>query len=236
MRKSINNCHQSKQRIDLAIVFGSRTTLAKHILSAKWSRQHNLLLVARDQRETEYLASSFPAAGVLSCWLPKNEWKWPKTCGCVKIFLCAFGLIHPATPDWHTHCETMRRDIKVLVGILQKYQAQVIKLVFVSSVLALVPKPGRTYYAGWKCLAEAVISRLANHDKVSLSVLYPGRLVSRKTILNPLSFCHTTYDRFARRLTRIADSSVKHRKIVGLDARLVLILRGIKLFIHAIFK
>jgi len=258
---------------DLVVVFGPRTTLAKHILSTSWAGQKNLLLVARDKEEARRLGSSFPAAEILACWLPEYEWKWPEAYGCITVFLCAFAVIHPVTPDWSSHCEATRRDIEILAHILQKFRRQVIKLIFISSVLALAlptyPRlrggklapeksgagtslplrkqgPERTYYVGWKCLAESMIrDLLTNQDRVSLSVLYPGRLVSQKSLLSPLSFLHTTYRRFAQRLVRIANSCPRpsqrgaactpHREIVGLDARILLALKAFGLLIRAVF-
>ena len=233
-------------RANLVIVFGPRTTLAKHVLSTSWAGQKNLLLVARDKEEARWLGSSFPAAEILACWLPEHEWKWPETYGCITILLCAFAVIHPVTPDWSSHCEATRRDIEILAHILQKFRRQVIKLVFISSVLALAPKPQRTYYVGFKCLAEAMIrDLLTNQEGVSLSVLYPGRLVSQKSLLSPLSFFHTTYRRFAQRLVRVANSCPRssqrggagtpHREIVGLDARILLVLKAFGLLLRAVF-
>jgi len=249
---------------NLVVVFGPRTTLAKHILSTSWAGQNNLLLVARDKEEARWLGSSFPAAEILACWLPEHEWKWPEAYGCITVLLCAFAVIHPVTPDWSSHCEATRRDIEILAHILQKFRGQVIKLVFISSVLALalptyagtsLPPyllsqkargPERSYYVGWKCLAEAMIrDLLPNQDRVSLSVLYPGRLVSQKSLLSPLSFLHTTYRRFAQRLVRITNSCPRpsqrggacmpHREIVGLDARILLVLKAFGLLMRAVF-
>ena len=231
---------------DLVVVFGPCTTLAKHILSTSWAGQKNLLLVARDKEEARRLGSSFPAAEILACWLPEHKWKWPDAYGCITVLLCAFAVIHPVTPDWSSHCEATRRDIEILAHVLRKFRGQVIKLVFVSSVLALAPKPERTYYVGWKCLAESMIrDLLTNQERASLSVLYPGRLASQKNLLSPLSFLHTTYRRFAQRLVRIANSCPRpsqrggackpHREIVGLDARILLALKAFGLLIRAVF-
>jgi len=221
---------------DLVVVFGPRTTLAKHILSTTWAKKHNLLLVARDEEDAISLGLDFSEAQILTCWLPENEWKWPDTCNGITIFLCAFGVIHPVPPDWPSHCEVMNRDIDVLARVLRKFRGQMIRLVFVSSVLALAPRPQRSYYVGWKCLSEAIIRDLhAKQKGLFLSVVYPGRLVSRKSVLSPLSFFHTTYERFAQRLTRIADTWTGSREIVGLDARILLILRAFGLFMRAVF-
>ena len=241
---------------DLVVVFGPCTTLAKHVLSTRWAGQKNLLLVARDKQEARWLGSSFPAAEILACWLPEREWQWPvrhRRNGCITVLLCAFSVIHPVTPDWSSHCEATRRDIEILARLLQKFRGQVIKLVFISSVLAISPAtcgqglapgtgpgvnqlPQRTYYVGFKCLAEAMITDLlTNQEGASLSVLYPGRLVSQKSLLSPLSFLHTTYRRFAQRLVRIANSCTPHREIVGLDARILLALKALGLLIRAVF-
>jgi len=253
---------------DLMVVFGPCTTLAKHVLSTERAGQKNLLLVARDKKEAKQLSASFPAAEILACWLPERQWKWPVTSGCITVLLCAFSVIHPVTPDWPSHCEATRRDIEILARVLAKFRGYVIKVVFISSVLAispatsLVPRPSslvrrwkmddgrwtslpqRTYYVGFKCLAEALITDLlTNQERASLSVLYPGRLVNQKSLLSPLSFLHTTYRRFAQRLVRIANSCppdvrrayTPHREIVGLDARILLALKAFGLLIRTVF-
>jgi len=222
---------------NLVVVFGPCTTLAKHVLSTRWAGQKNLLLVARDKKEAKQLGSSFPAAEILACWLPQREWNLPEVYGCITVLLCAFSVIHPVTPDWSLHCEATRRDIEILAYVLAKFRGQVIKLVFISSVLALAPRPQRSYYVGFKCLAEAMITGLlTNQERAFLSVLYPGRLVSQKSLLSPLSFFHTTYRRFAQRLVRIADSCPPkpHREIVGLDARILLALQAFRLLIRTV--
>jgi hypothetical protein len=222
---------------DLVVVFGPRTTLAKHILNAEWAKKQNLLLVARDEEDAIILGSDFSEAQILPSWMPENKWECPDTCGCITILLCAFGVIHPVPPDWSSHCDEMNRDIDVLSRILQKFRGQMIRLLFVSSVLALAPRPQRSYYVGWKCLSEAVIRDLyAKQEGLFISVVYPGRLVSKKSVLSPLSFFHTTYGRFAQRLTRIADTWTVRREIVGLDARILLVLKAFGLFMHAVFK
>ena len=242
---------------NLVVVFGPRTTLAKHILSTSWAGQKNLLLVARDKQEANWIGSNFPAAEILACWLPEHEWKWPEAYGCITVLLCAFAVIHPVMPDWSSHCEATRRDIEILSHILAKFRRQVIKIVFISSVLALAlpayagtslplrrdpalrePKQGpeRIYYVGFKCLAESMIrDLLTNQEGVSLSVFYPGRLVSQKSLLSPLSFLHTTYRRFAQRLVHVANSCTPHREIVGLDARILLVLKAFGLLMRAVF-
>ena len=222
---------------DTVVVFGPRTTLAKHVLFTTWAGRHNLLLVARDEEEAISLGLDFSEAQILNCWLPENEWKWPDTCNGITIFLCAFGVIHPVQPDWPSHCEAMNRDIDVLARVLRRFHGHKIRLVFVSSVLALVPRPQRSYYVGWKCLSEAIIRGLhAKQEGLFLSVLCPGRLVGKKTVLSPLSLFHTTYGRFAQKLAGIADSGAAHREIVGLDARILLVLRALGLFMRAVFR
>jgi len=267
--KDCNTAYPSMMA-DLVVVFGPCTTLAKHVLSTRWAGQKNLLLVARDKQEARWLGSSFPAAEILACWLPQREWNWPvrhRRNGCITVLLCAFSVIHPVTPDWSAHCEATRRDIEILARLLAKFRGQVIKVVFISSVLAISPAtcghispghwpgyprrkvganqlPQRTYYVGFKCLAEAMITELlTNQEGTSLSVLYPGRLVSQKNLLSPLSFLHTTYRRFAQRLVRIANSCppdvrracTPHREIVGLDAHILLALKAFRLLIRAVF-
>ena len=222
---------------DTVVVFGPRTTLAKHILSSTWAKNRNLLLVARDEEDAISLGLGFSNAQILTCWLPENEWKWPDACNRITILICAFGVIHPVFPDWPYHCGIMSRDINILGHILQKFSKHKIRLVFVSSVLALAPRRQRSYYVGWKCLSEAVIRDLdVKQEGLFLSVVYPGRLVGEKNVMSPFSFFHTTYERFAQRLTRIADTWTGSREIVGLDARLFLILRAFSLFMRAVFR
>jgi len=202
---------------NLVVVFGPRTTLAKHILSTSWAGQKNLLLVARDKQEANWIGSNFPAAEILACWLPEHEWKWPEAYGCITVLLCAFisSVLALALPAYAGTSLPLRRD----PALREPKQG-----------------PERIYYVGFKCLAESMIrDLLTNQEGVSLSVFYPGRLVSQKSLLSPLSFLHTTYRRFAQRLVHVANSCTPHREIVGLDARILLVLKAFGLLMRTVF-
>lgn len=228
---------QSNAAEDLVVVFGPRTALARQVLSSRWAEQKNLMIVARNQEEARWAHNFLPRAAVLACWLPQDRWKWPAACRRVTVLLCGFGIIHPVAPVWASHCRAMTRDAEVLTRIVQRFRQQTINVVLVSSICAWALTPERAYYTGWKCLAEALVrNAVSTQEKARLSVLYPGRLVNQKTLRRPLSFLHTSYSRLSRRLIRIAQSSQARSKIVGLDARMLLLLRTFGSISNAVFK
>ncbi len=210
----------------LTVVLGPRTRLATALLASEGVRGSELLLVARDAAEATRLGAVYPAAAVYRAWEDAPRAPGPRDV--VAVVCCALGLIHPAAPDADAHARAARRDLGVLEALLQTQRAAEIRVVLVSSVLALAPGRAQAYYAGWKCTVEGALSALlASHPRARLCVLYPGRLVERRSLAEPASALYTTYAALARTVVRCLRADNARRRIVGADARLWLAARGV---------
>jgi hypothetical protein len=142
--------------------------------------------------------------------------------------MCAAGVIHPGSPCLETDHRAVLRDVGILEAIVRSQAGESVHVVFMSSVLALGRSPGRGYYAGWKATMEgAVAGIVANAPGTLLSILYPGRLLEERSIARPMSFLSTRYHRAAQVMIHAARSPFPRRAVLGLDARLWLVSRGL---------
>ncbi len=106
-----------------------------------------------------------------------------------------------------------------------------------SSVVALAPTPDRRYYGGAKSLVEQLLLELvAAHPHARLDVLYPGRLLAAGEGTRPWHRLHARFDRVAAHVERALRSSqpLGRRRVVGLDARLWLLVRSLSLVVQAV--
>jgi hypothetical protein len=175
--------------------------------------------VARDDSETELVQRARPGSRLLRADRsdPLRPWDYHG----VRIYGCALGPIHPQdSPEIGADAKRAGNDLDLIRRIVDASAHVPIHVLFVSSVLALAPRKQRRYYAGWKSVIESeLISILADHPRATLSVLYPGRLVDRRTAGQPATLLHTTYDSLAERLATLRPGS-RHRLVVGSDARI----------------
>jgi len=220
---------------DLVVVFGPRTALAEHLLAMYRPANHRIMLVARDRQEARLLASRYRHAEVLTGSEAELQERWPRTVQAATVILCAFGLIHPAAPDWASHAQMLSRDLETIAAVLEKCRPCPVTVLFVSTALAAAPTRGRTYYVGWKYLSETLLEEaLARHKSVRFCVLLPGRLVARKTLTRPLSLLHTSYAALARVIFTTARAPKTQRRVVGWDARALMMIRGVRLLIDGV--
>ncbi len=110
-----------------------------------------------------------------------------------------------------------------------------VRIVFVSSVIALAPTPDRRLYGGWKNLAEEHLDRVAlrHGSRVTVSVVYPGRIIApadRSGLSDRLS---STFARLAGRLLAEASRGPR-RAVVGIDAKVWSALRAMSLVVHVV--
>jgi hypothetical protein len=148
----------------------------------------------------------------------------------LSIFACAIGAIHPGDPrpEGLAHVwETGARDLAIVRAAMIAANSKPVHVIFVSSVLALArARPERAVYTGWKLLVEGEFERLVTAQRdARLSVVYPGRLVEGPAGL--ASRLSTRYDRLAATLVAAASAPAGRRWIVGADARLWLLARGL---------
>jgi hypothetical protein len=143
----------------------------------------------------------------------------------VAVLCCAFGPIHPGSAIAPDDLQRVDADLRALEAILRKYSNVPLHLLLMSSVLALCPRQGREYYAGWKNVVEGLLRQAVGPRRSAcLSVFYPGRLVETKTLGNPASLFYTSYRELAEELVSGLRQNRSRSAVVGLDARLWLAL------------
>jgi hypothetical protein len=151
----------------------------------------------------------------------------------VVLFVCALGPIHPDGDSSKATREEAGRDLAAIARILGRARDQPVHVVFVSTVLAITrPRPERVWYAGWKQKMEAELQQLtAACRNGQMSVVYPGRLVTRRNLRAPASLLATSYAGAARVIERIGTAPHGVRRILGIDARLLVGLRAVRTLI-----
>jgi len=208
------------------IVLGPRTRLVQALSALAVERSRSLVLVARDAAEADDLRSRLPAATVVE----GGAGSFPALSHGVAIVCCAFGPIHPEGPRPADALRSFERDRAWLGLLLDSYSEIPVHVVFVSSVVALAPPRRRSDYGGWKNLAEGAIGTLVRrHANARYSVVFPGRLAVERSARAAFS---TPYLRLAR---RILDGTGRGpaRRLIGLDARLWLLARSLRIVVAA---
>ena len=209
------------------VVVGPRTQLGATLL-ARLDGQ-DVVAVARHERDAEALAGTTGARVVLAA----------AAAGAVAgtadlvVHVCALGPIHPEDPR-PDDAERFVAELATIDAIVAATTGSV-RVVLVSSVIALAPTPDRRLYGGWKNLAEEHLDRIAlrHGSRVSVSVVYPGRIIApadRSGLSDRLS---STFEKVARRL--LAEAARKPRRpIVGTDAKVWAALRAMSLVVHVV--
>ena len=168
----------------LTVILGPKTTLAGALLSSLDHPPEGLLLVARHASEADELARRYPGIAVLPPSPAGNP--LPEGVSSVVVYCCAVGPIHAGKPEWTEDQENASANLDALIRIANAYRSRPLHLIYVSSVLALMPRGTNTYYSGWKNIIEAGLQELiAPCERASYSVFYPGRLVTEKRWSRP---------------------------------------------------
>ena len=202
----------------LVVLIGPQTRLATALLqSSSWESGTAFVLVARTPREYDALRMAHPVAAVHAAWTDEPLPLGAATA--VTVVCCALGPIHADSPRAAVDLQRVSADYCILDTIVQQCADLPRHLVFISSVLALCPRPGREYYAGWKNVAEGLVRHTASGPRAAVSVFYPGRLVALKTLRRPQSLLHTSYRDLAERLVRHARRNEPREEVVGVDSR-----------------
>ncbi|KQP26333.1 MULTISPECIES: hypothetical protein [unclassified Aeromicrobium] len=153
----------------------------------------------------------------------------------VDVAVCALGPVHPGPVDLVGDTAATERDLAFLRRVLDAAAGRPVRLVLVSSVVALAPTPDRRYYGGFKSLVEqALVALVAEHPAARLDVLYPGRLVAAGERTRPWHRLHAGFSGLAVRVERcLQDRAARagRRRVVGLDARLWLLVRSLSLVV-----
>jgi hypothetical protein len=204
----------------LVVVLGPQTRLAKAVLgSPSWGSKTAFLLVTRNPGEYEAANLAQPSATLYRAWQPESP--LPEENEAVAVVCCALGVIHPGAVVASRDLQGVSADHQILEAIVRKYANVPQHFVFISSVLALCPRPGREYYAGWKNVLQALVRHTAGSRRgVSVSVYYPGRLVEKRTLGTPGSFLHTSYAALAEVIVSNVRQNRSREAVLGLDSRL----------------
>lgn len=209
------------------VVIGPRTQLGAALLSRLEGQ--DVLAVARHERDVQALSDVAGARVVLAA----------DAAGAVAgqtdlvLHVCALGPIHPEPPrpDDAARFETELATIDALVAATTGS----VRIVLVSTVIALAPTPDRRLYGGWKNLAEEHLDRIAvrHGARVSVSVIYPGRIVAPSERSGLSDRISSTFEKVARRL--LAEAARKPRRVVvGVDAKVWSALRAMSLVVHVV--
>lgn len=212
---------------ELELLTGPRTRLAAALLTEPAPPGVERALLVRHDADEAWAAATHPGLRRV-----RPEQVADLAAGAsyerVSVLACALGAMTPA-PDGTLEADSaaLLRDLGALRALVAALPGVSVHIAFVSTVLVLSPRRERQYYAGWKCIAEYELAReYAGHAAVTVSVVYPGRLVERRSVGPGLLY--TPYDALARRLRTLARAGVDARRVVGADARVWLVVRGVQ--------
>jgi hypothetical protein len=155
----------------------------------------------------------------------------------VDVAVCALGPLHPGPLTLDADTAGIDRDLALVRRVLQVAGDRPVRVALVSSVVALAPTADRRYYGGAKALVEqALLAVVAQHSRARLDVLYPGRLLHAAERTRPWHRLHAPYARVAARVEQaLADDRPRGlRRVVGLDARVWLLLRSLSLVVSGL--
>ncbi|MCX6408093.1 MAG: hypothetical protein NTV28_14345 [Propionibacteriales bacterium] len=211
------------------VLVGPRTRVGRSLLAL---REGPVLAVSRDAADT----AALQGADVLDVAGDDVDARLAGA-PAVDVAVCALGPVHPGVPDHDRDVAGLRRDLGLLRRVLGAADGRPVRIVLVSSVVALAPTPDRRYYGGAKSLVEQLLLELvAAHPHARLDVLYPGRLLAAGERTRPWHRLHARFDRVAALVEQALRSSqpVGRRRVVGLDARLWLLVRSLSLVVQAV--
>jgi hypothetical protein len=215
--------------IRTAIVVGPRTRAGRAVVERSVTRGDDIFVVARHDADAAALAGG--ETTVLR--VDQDVDLLAEGAGPVRILVCALGPVHPDEARAAEDTAAFLRDLEFIERLLVAISGRPASVVLISTVIALAPGDDRRYYGGWKCLVEQQlaesIDRLA--PRASFSVVYPGRLVEGP--VRSVPGLHASYRRLAATVDGLADGCCRSR-VVGLDARLWMAVRGLKLLISSL--
>ncbi len=224
--QSGNNLPDSSLEKSVLVIYGPRTRIAQAVLQRnEITNGKTLVLVARHDAEADEMRQKYPLSiiadrcDVIKLLAPARS---------VTILCCAAGPIHVPDAGFRSEKPDSFEDVKSIENIINFYRNADLNFILISSVLALSPNRNRSAYAGWKLYLEGTISQhLQQCSSSRLQILYPGRLIGKKTFTNPPSICYSTFD-FVAACISIADSQVQSsRRLIGLDARIWLLINRV---------
>ncbi|TWG91854.1 hypothetical protein L615_007700000100 [Nocardioides sp. J9] len=156
--------------------------------------------------------------------------------GPLRVVVAALGPVHPETPRTSYDACGVVRDLGFVKQVVAA--GRPVRIVFVSTVLALAPGPDRRYYGGWKSVVEQQLQQLVDEccaagGDATLSVLYPGRLVDAAERRGRLRL-HASYQALARRVLATSAEARSVDRTFGADSRIWLIVRSISFALRSL--
>lgn len=156
--------------------------------------------------------------------------------GPVRLVVAALGPVHPEAPRTSYDAAGVVRDLAFVEQVLAA--GRPVRIVLVSTILALAPGADRRYYGGWKALVEQQLQQLVDEctragGQATLSVLYPGRLLDAAQRRGRLRL-HTSYQSLARRALATGSSDRAVERTVGIDSRIWFAVRSISLALRSL--
>lgn len=216
------------------VVIGGKTRIAQALVAESNNLGVRIRVVARSPEEALVLGNLYPHSSIVNSWQEPTLGIGPNQEVC--IIICALGLVHPAPPDLEIDMERFRRDLSHMRDLFREAGASV-HAVLVSSVVALVPPRDRAYYATHKNLAESATALLLRSlPSARLSVIYPGHLVEKRTWATVEGLLASPYSSLAKELVTIARCGKQVMRIYGIDARLWLLARILRLALTAVSR
>lgn len=213
------------------VVVGPRTEYGALLVERLAGRERVLLVARHDADEVALAAATTPDGGVsvvrpedVGAALAGGE-------GPVRVVLAAAGPVHPEEPHLAADAAAAVRDVQVAADVLALGRAT--QVVLVSTVLALAPGDDRRYYGGWKGLIVQQVRHLVDTTPgATLTVLYPGRLAGGPSGRGRRGL-HSDRARLVD-LTLGADPREHRSQVVGIDARIWLVLRSISIALRSL--
>lgn len=218
------------------VVFGPKTRLAAELVALP--EAGTVVSIARDADDARTLVGLDRLAGTTILDASAEDFSSRLRDVAdedLRVVITALGPVHPDVPQTAADAARVSRDVDyvhkaISLGIPTQ-------IVLISTVLALAPGDDRRYYGGWRGVIEQSIQQLAQDQArlgqpVSLSVLYPGRILD-ESARKGRRRAHTSYARLAARALRIAPGT-RVNQLVGADSRIWLMVRCISLALRSL--
>lgn len=156
--------------------------------------------------------------------------------GPVRLVITALGPVHPEAPRTSYDAAGAVRDLGFIEQVLAA--GRPVQVVLVSTVIALAPGADRRYYGGWRSVVEQQLQQLVDErnragGRVTLSVLYPGRLLDAAERRGRLRL-HTSYQSLAARALATGTSERQVERLIGIDSRIWSAVRSISLALRSL--
>jgi len=214
----------------LNVIVGGKTELATSIVELLIYKREAIMLLARDKAEELYFKKKYGNSVFISMQIITSYDEYV-------IIVCAFSIIHPVKPSYPKDIQILRQDSDRLILQIEKINAlkKCASLIFVSSVLEVFALKSSSYYSSMKSISKSILIESCLNNNVNFYAFHPGRLIKKRSVFSPLTYTNTTFGSLSRKIlaARNLHNSQKFR-IVGVDARIYIVIYSVKLAMIAI--